>query len=203
MRNDTGFLRLLLSTRGLAGAALVLTAVLAAAVLGAGVAKGSDAMLEQATTTDWPVNANGQTYGSEVQAKSEADVPDLVLVEATNGKQGYCLNSQLNPAPVPPKSEAEAKAMMREALCKGRVIPVFESDGVTRIGVFQIGGPGCQLVFEGDSGVVITKSGKADGSLVTKTQKVNGTTIIETDKADGTVVTKTVAADGTTTTVAQ
>ena len=196
-----------LGRRGAVIGIAVVVLVLAVAIGGASIAKGSESASAQAAAdaqvTDWPVNAKGQTYGSEAKAKSTADVPDLIAVMATNGKIGYCLDSQLNAKPESPKTAEEAETQLRNALCKGKVIPVYDSDGVTKIGVFQIGGPGCELIFEGDDGLVITKSGKADGSLVTKTEKVDGTTITKTEKADGTVVTKTVKVDGSSTTLTE
>jgi hypothetical protein len=156
---------------------------LAAAIGGASVAKGDNSASPQpaaqsAATTAWPVNELGQTYGSDAKAKSETDVPDLVAAVATNGRQGYCLNSEMNLPPEPPKTAEEAEAMMRDALCKGKVIPVYESDGVTQIGVFQIGGPGTTMIM-----------GKADGTTITKTGRPDGTVVTTTTLPDGTVTT--------------
>ena len=46
----------------------------------------------------FPRNASGLTYGSALGALGEAGVPDLILVVATNGKQGYVYRSALNAA---------------------------------------------------------------------------------------------------------
>ena len=37
----------------------------------------------------FPVNAHGQTYGSDLYSNSSATDPDLVQVIATNGQTGY------------------------------------------------------------------------------------------------------------------
>lgn len=68
-------------------------------------------------TTDWGVNANGQTYGTP----NEKGEPDLIAAQATNGQVGYILFTELN-------------SFVGEG-----TIPVYESDGVTVIGDFPIG----------------------------------------------------------------
>jgi hypothetical protein len=90
-----------------------------------------------AAVGDWPVNARGQTYGSNIDVGPENE-PDLILVEATNGKTGYSLKTDLD-GPMP-KTPEEALAWQEAR--KGqppREIPVYLSDGVTKIGVFLIG----------------------------------------------------------------
>lgn len=87
---------------------------------------------------DWPVNARGQTYGSNASVGPEGNEPDLILVEATNGRTGYVLKTDLN-GPMP-KTPEEALAWQEAR--KGqppREIPVYLSDGVTQIGVFLVG----------------------------------------------------------------
>lgn len=66
-------------------------------------------------TTDWGVNANGQTYG----VSNERGIPDLEAVYASNCAIGYIYSNA-------PTSE-------------GHSIPVYESDGETVIGEFWIG----------------------------------------------------------------
>jgi hypothetical protein len=83
--------------------------------------------------TPWGVNARGQTFGVE----NDDGSPDLVAAVATNGRQGYVLNSELlGPQPTSP---ADALAQ-NNAHPNGRDIPVYESDGQTQIGTFHIGG---------------------------------------------------------------
>jgi hypothetical protein len=88
-----------------------------------------------ATSSPWPINARGQTYGIAV-GYLEAD---LVRVVATNNKVGYSLRAELDGPK--PSSPEEALRWQAEQAGKSRVVPVYESDGVTQIGVFSIGGP--------------------------------------------------------------
>jgi hypothetical protein len=70
------------------------------------------------STTEWGVNANGQTYG----VPNENGVPDLTPALATNGKVGYIFNREL----------------LSFEGGEG-TINVYESDGTTVIGQFFIG----------------------------------------------------------------
>lgn len=86
----------------------------------------------------YPKNAQGLTYGSDLYAKSPQDAPDLVLAMATNSEEGYVLRTDLEePMPTSPQ---EALAQQAARAGKDRVIPVYESDGITQIGVFMVGG---------------------------------------------------------------
>ena len=72
-----------------------------------------------AETTEWGINANGQTYG----VPNNNGVPDLEGVYASNCEVGYVYSNHLSPADP-----------------DGRLaIPVYKSDGVTVIGEFWIG----------------------------------------------------------------
>lgn len=70
-----------------------------------------------AYTSEWGVNANGQTYG----VPNDSGIPDLTAAQATNGKIGYILQDDL--------WNADGKS----------TIPVYESDGTTVIGEFPLG----------------------------------------------------------------
>jgi hypothetical protein len=72
-----------------------------------------------ASTTDWGVNENGQTYG----VPNENGLPDLSPALATNGKVGYIFNREL--------------MSFREG--DEGFINVYESDGTTVIGQFFVG----------------------------------------------------------------
>lgn len=81
-------------------------------------------------------NADGQTYGADGGAAPGGPVnePDLVAVNATNGQQGYVYATQLyGPTPTSP---TQAVAENNQP---ARMIPVYESDGKTRIGEFKVG----------------------------------------------------------------
>lgn len=81
-------------------------------------------------------NAHGDTYGIE---DSEGRTPDLVAVMATNGLQGYAYADTLNPQPEF-DSPDEALAWQQEHAGETWKVPVYESDGTTVIGQFEIGG---------------------------------------------------------------
>ncbi|BDO40837.1 hypothetical protein [Cellulomonas sp. NTE-D12] len=77
------------------------------------------------------VNARGQTFG--VSGSAPQGDPDLVAVQATNGKSGYAYAADLEgPQPTSPAGAGTNPE-------HGRTIPVYESDGSTVIGEFAIG----------------------------------------------------------------
>jgi hypothetical protein len=87
------------------------------------------------TRTPYKTNANGQTYGTDGGAPAgPLDEPDLVAVQATNGKVGYAYATQLNGRT--PTSPAKAVAENNQP---ARMIPVYQSDGRTQIGQFKVG----------------------------------------------------------------
>lgn len=88
-------------------------------------------------TTDWGVNENGQTYGIE----NEKGSPDLIRVAVKDAAFGYAYAEQLNnPSGLPePTTPQEAGEYTRATQGRTYDIPVYESDGVTRIGTFTTG----------------------------------------------------------------
>jgi len=85
-------------------------------------------------------NANGQTYGSELDAPDPADAPDLIAAYATNGEQGYVYATDLHPDFYNPPSSPEQAIQQSEAQ-KTRVIDVYTEDGTTKIGEFVVHSP--------------------------------------------------------------
>ncbi|RZT60676.1 hypothetical protein EV140_1190 [Microcella alkaliphila] len=75
---------------------------------------------------EFAVNANGETYGSPLNEQ----VPDLILTQAEGGKIGYVRVSELNHARNVRKSSTNPNKVFD--------IPVYESDGETKIGVFRV-----------------------------------------------------------------
>ncbi|MGY6498559.1 MAG: hypothetical protein ACXIUP_10070 [Microcella sp.] len=75
---------------------------------------------------EFAVNANGETYGSPLNEQ----VPDLMLTRAEGGKIGYVRVSELN----------HARNLRKSSTNPNRVfdIPVYLSDGETKIGVFRV-----------------------------------------------------------------
>ena len=88
------------------------------------------------SATNWPRNASGMTYGSGLDAQSLQDEPDLIKVEATNGTVGYSLRTDLE-APDPSTPE-EAVRLQAARAGTSQEIPVYLSDGITKVGVFVI-----------------------------------------------------------------
>lgn len=70
---------------------------------------------------NYPVNQNGETYGSSLYASNIGEEPDLVLAIGINGKTGYVRNS-----------DTEVTSVDNENI----TIPLYESDGKTVIGSF-------------------------------------------------------------------
>lgn len=84
-------------------------------------------------------NAAGLSYGSELDAATPADAPDLIAAYATNGQLGYVLRKDLHPAG-PNSPQAALQAQVAQAN-KQRTIPVYAVDGKTKIGVYEIAAP--------------------------------------------------------------
>jgi len=116
-----------------------------------------------------------------------------VAAMATNGKVGYLRRTDMDPPDQMPKTPEEAEAI-NEAGLRGYTIPVYESDGVTQIGVFQVGGPGSQAGGKMADGTTITMEADAAGNIITTTVAPDGTTTIKTKALDSTVTTKTLTA---------
>jgi hypothetical protein len=87
----------------------------------------------------FPENSDGLTYGSSLGALDEAGVPDLILVVATNGKQGYVYRSALNAADGSDVSTLqEASDWDEVGATESHTVPVFAEDGTTVIGTFTV-----------------------------------------------------------------
>jgi len=141
---------------------------------------------EEAASTGLQTNARGQTYGTALD-KEDGSGPDLVRVVATNGEEGYCLRSDLDDSYNGLGRDATADEMNNAGL-RSRTIPVYESDGTTRIDVFTCGGPGSQAVFGIANGVTVTMTACEDDAIVTTTRDAAGTITAHTLEAlDGTV----------------
>jgi len=89
-------------------AASGVVALTAAGVIGSSVATAGE------PKGNYPTNANGDTYGSAVEALTPDLEPDLVRVIATNGRQGYVYGRDLDPPELQPANPAEAVAMQDE-----------------------------------------------------------------------------------------
>jgi hypothetical protein len=84
-------------------------------------------------------NAHGLTFGSALNATSPDNEPDLIQAQATNGQTGYIKKTELDAANGSNVSTpAEALAWDKTSQTP-RSIPVYQQDGVTKIGVFIVG----------------------------------------------------------------
>lgn len=80
----------------------------------------------------YPTNANGQTYGPNHPG---GGTPELMAAHASRGENGYAYWSDMM-GPVPGPGEDEWFAATRG---KQREVPLYQSDGVTQVGVFLAG----------------------------------------------------------------
>jgi len=96
----------------------------------------------QPATPEYQVNDKGLTYGVGSYHADADEWPDLLLVEATNGREGYVerrLLDEVTGANVSSPEEAVAwQQQMDAASWDQRPIPVYLADGKTVIGEFEI-----------------------------------------------------------------
>ncbi|MFJ5958001.1 hypothetical protein ACIQC5_18850 [Paenarthrobacter sp. NPDC092416] len=91
--------------------------------------------------TDFKTNERGQTYGSITIVDQQEIEPDLINALATNGELGYVANTELKAASGHPSqfhSPAEALRWQEANGNRAVNIPVYEADGVTKVGQFVI-----------------------------------------------------------------
>jgi hypothetical protein len=132
---------------------LTVIGIVVCAALGLGAGSAAAAGLTSLVVTDsrgeraerpapsYEHNARGQSFGSAAEARTPDEEPDLILVVATNGREGYAYRTDLEAAhgPVNPTSPEDALRWQRENAGVVRTVPVYESDGLTRVGAFTIG----------------------------------------------------------------
>lgn len=89
------------------------------------------------TNPPFPKNQNGQTYGSAMNVTSVNELPNLIKACDSHGNIGYVWATDvLGEAPKSPQ-EAVAQNSKSEVV---RQIPLYDVDGKTVIGSFNIGG---------------------------------------------------------------
>ncbi|WP_435527585.1 hypothetical protein [Microbacterium aurantiacum] len=94
-----------------------------------------------ADTTEWAVNADGYTYG----VINENGEPDLIAVLTADNQPGYVWRADLYDANGTTAAESFTSpedALRWQEANAGTVhyLPVYESDGTTQIGEFEVGG---------------------------------------------------------------
>ena len=80
----------------------------------------------------YPTNENGETYGPEVWESTDPP-PDLILVIADDGQDGYVKKTDMDSDVTTPEEAANYKPGRR-------VLNVYLHDGTTVIGTFTLGG---------------------------------------------------------------
>ena len=90
----------------------------------------------------YPVNSKGQTYGFALDSQFAGEHPDLVAVEATNGKSGYILWGEYRYLGYTGKTETAedmtAFIAWQETQPDLRVIPVYDVNRDNLIGYYEI-----------------------------------------------------------------
>jgi len=100
-----------------------------------------DSISAIATNPVFPVNQNGETYGSNSEVTVAAQGPDLILAAGIDGTVGYMKLKDLNKDQ--PNNPEEAVAYM-ERMKNGPTysdIPLYAADGETVVGKFRIFNP--------------------------------------------------------------
>lgn len=117
--------------------AIIIVAIigLALGTLGAGQVIASNLDNRGMKAPVFPINQNGQTYGSGVNCTIETE-PDLIQAIGVNGTEGYVRSIDLNEQT--PKTPEEAIAMQNKFPADGKIIPLYAVDGKTVIGEFKI-----------------------------------------------------------------
>jgi hypothetical protein len=89
------------------------------------------------SSVPYAVNAYGQTYGS---GAGTDEGPDLIGVEAGGGRTGYVYRDELAAASGDNETLADVRRRMETGIdTRPKSIPMYESDGRTRIGTFHLG----------------------------------------------------------------
>jgi len=123
-------------------------------VIGTGAVLVADSLFDTTQATPsyvapvFEINESGETFGSAMGVAFE-DLPELTLVEGNNGIIGYARTSEIHGET--PSSPEEAGRIQEEIARNGgvRIINVYESDGITIIDTFTIGGN--SSYFESDT----------------------------------------------------
>lgn len=96
----------MLKTKKSVAATAITTVGVAGALLGS-IAAQADAN----PSTSYAVNSDGKTFGSASLASSYENEPDMILVQATNGKEGFVKKEDLHAAEGMASTPSEAVAM--------------------------------------------------------------------------------------------
>ena len=97
-----------------------------------------DVLFKESILSDgYPINENGDTYGPNIGNEMLGE-PDLISAVGKDGNKGYVYTKELGGKQ--PDNPEEAVAITKENERKGSwTIPLYEKDGETQIGEFEIG----------------------------------------------------------------
>lgn len=95
---------------------------------------------------EYPINDNGQTYGSAALARNYDERPDLIAAIGCDGQEGYIYKTDLESGIPKTPAEALAQQQQYEAMAIAsegervvvRSIPLYDADGKTVIGKYEI-----------------------------------------------------------------
>jgi hypothetical protein len=138
-----------------------------------------------------------QVLGATAYAAEPVPAPthqptDLVAV-AQGGVQGYCYWGELQG---PPSELWEAHSrIMQSTYDRGYSIPIYEADGVTRIGSFELGGPGSGGSGSSPDGSKREQTADAYGTIIETRKSASGLITITRTDLRGATATNTAAAD--------
>lgn len=83
----------------------------------------------------YSINANGQSFGSELSAADPSQAPDLISAYGVDGTLGYVKKTDLMAYQL--ASPAVSRKLALEQF-KGADIPLYASDGITLVGIYHI-----------------------------------------------------------------
>lgn len=103
-------------------------------------------ILTSASEIEYPINDNGQTYGSAALAQNYDERPDLIAAVGCDGQEGYIYKTDLESGIPKTPAEALAQQQQYEAMAIAsegervvvRSIPLYDADGKTVIGKYEI-----------------------------------------------------------------
>lgn len=102
----------------------------------AGLSYGTD--LDVASAVERYIEREGQPYSDEeMERLSEECYPDLIAVEASNGKVGYVYWDQLYSVPSSPDEALQFNKMIRK---EGIALEVYDAETMEVVGTYVIGG---------------------------------------------------------------
>ncbi len=93
-----------------------------------------DTMTDELSISTFKINANGDTYGSGLSEIFTGKEPNLIAAYGKDGTFGYVYATDLNAQ----KANTLKQALETEVNNNSRFIPLYESDGETVIGKFEV-----------------------------------------------------------------